>query len=243
LEYTISTHAKFARYKILPKDCTEQFEPGTEPVKGTGKVADMKESNGQFYSMTLIRSDDNNDDQIALVEFLPTEIAASSWASSAVSWLWSWWNSKQDGGTPDVIEFCIRMGLWLPPEAGEIEVNFRETNVMVTFRDHKSLTTTHVGGESVAVRRVDNVVLDPRPMHDVTVKLMGAGVKEVKRKEPAKEEKEDEIVESSEVTEEKQEGCMGEDCSPSSEQEKKEERDEEETNEYDGTTRENNDEL
>mmetsp|Transcript_31459 Transcript_31459/g.52515 ORF Transcript_31459/g.52515 Transcript_31459/m.52515 type:complete len:275 (-) Transcript_31459:250-1074(-) len=206
LEYTINRHVKYARYRIFQKDCTEEFEEGKEPVKGSGDaIKDKEGGNGPFYSMTLKPDRENPDDQIAVVEFMPIDVSSSWWESLF------WWNQKQQS-QPDVIEFCIRMGLWLPPEAGEVEVNFRETNVKVTFQDKTALTTTEDGKSSTNIRRIDSITLDPRPLISVNVTVFGGSVSSQNKPvckgeecESDKQEEESEEVVSQEETKSREE--------------------------------------
>jgi hypothetical protein len=58
------------------------------------------------------------------------------------------------------------MGLWLPPEAGENEVNFRETNVKVTLQ-----------ADPYSVLNVLNVELEDCPMNEIDVIIAGSKMK------------------------------------------------------------------
>ena len=70
------------------------------------------------------------------------------------------------------IEFCVRMGLWLPPAAGRMEVNFRETNVAVTF--NKKASSEHDGYV------VNSVALHPKKLVSISVKLGSSATTMVK---------------------------------------------------------------
>jgi hypothetical protein len=165
IEYVVSQDVKYAYYQIFKKDCKEVFEDGKEIVKGTG-VAVERNGNPNLYKMTLSNIDTDN--QLASVEFVPTEASAISWWSSMMFW------KTQPSKSDEVLEFCIRMGLWLPPEAGDIEVNFRETNVIAAYKDTPMLTES---GLSTKFRRVELVVLDPLPMNPVAVTVFGNSLK------------------------------------------------------------------
>jgi hypothetical protein len=165
LEYSISNKVKLARYKVFQLDCNNEFEVGTELVQGTGDIIE-KEGSGPFYTMD-ISSNPLDDSQIASVELVPT-IAASTNETSARSYLMDLYSVisaylfGDDVAHTTTVRFCIRMGLFLPPEAGGMEVNFRETNVIVTLREDLS---------------VQHVELEARPMNPVTVHIAGAKLK------------------------------------------------------------------
>jgi hypothetical protein len=162
IEYIVSKDIKYAYYKVLQKDCTEEYEPGTEIVTGTGEAV-QRNGDGNLYTMTLSNIVDT-DNQLASVEFVPADTQAPSWWSNMMFW------KTKPNRSDNILEFCIRMGLWLPPEAGDIEVNFRETNVLAAYTESPVLTES---GEATSFRRVNIVVLDPRPMNNVTVTVFG----------------------------------------------------------------------
>jgi hypothetical protein len=184
LEYAISDRAKYARYKLFHKDCKEEFvDEETPMVKGDGNVVETEEegATSPFYTMTLL-PDPSGNGQIASVKLAPTVVAtqpkSAPWSSSVsevLSWLSSWiW------GGDNSLHFCIRMGLWLPPQAGAMEVNFRETNVEVIL------------GENGVVQKVE---LEARPMNPVSVHIAGAKLKSTVQKEDEAEGEETVAVE------------------------------------------------
>ncbi|KAL3902870.1 MAG: hypothetical protein SGILL_010666 [Bacillariaceae sp.] len=228
LEYTVSERAKFARYRIFQKGCKDEYkiegedeeskeedEDGNNdnkknapeaPVLGAGEAAGVAEKHS--FAMNLASSSTNEEDQIASVKLdIPNKTNENSDSlpsisdlsfSEMVSVLTSWWSGQTK------VEFCIRMGLWLPPEAGEIEVNFRETNVMVAL--------------DVKEHTIVSVELEDCPMNEVDVILPFAKMKTsadtVEKKEephnPEKEQMESKSEETTEVDPEAEEGTTDE---------------------------------
>jgi hypothetical protein len=171
LEYTVSSKSKFARYKTFQKGCQEEYADGVgdekngvqSPVKGTGEP--VGEAGKSLLSMTLSPdSSSSTDDQIASVSFEIPNISkkAESFSSFSIADLVSMASSYFSSGRT-TLEFCIRMGLWLPPEAGENEVNFRETNVKVTLQ--------------ADTYSVLNVELEDCPMNEIDVIIAGSKMK------------------------------------------------------------------
>jgi len=154
LEYKIHEKAKYPKYQIFQKECQEYFEAGTEPIRG---ILSPDEDNR--IALSLTPTSDGNDAQTASLEILLTEDSLSSSLWRRLS------NMEQEHKT---IEFCVRMGLWLPPEAGNMEVNFRETNVSMKF----TKKTTGEGNRYV----FDSFVLNPKELVGISVNL-GSTVK------------------------------------------------------------------
>ena len=141
LEYTISSTPKYARYRILKKNCREAYKPGQEPVMAKAPVVqqqqqqsvddgDTKDHNtaGQvMYIPTIEPSETNRQNQKVTAKFVAK--VPPRWSSSSGN------GDDDDDDDDDSLEFCVRLGLFLPPQAGEMEVNFRETNVKMLFEN------------------------------------------------------------------------------------------------------------
>jgi len=148
LDYTIHKAAKYPKYQIFQKECDEEFEAGTEPMRG---IMSPDEDNRIALSISPASDDET---ATASLEVRVTNDSLSS----------SWWRRLSDTEKQQkTIEFCVRMGLWLPPAAGKIEVNFRETNVAVTF--NKKASSEH---DSYVVH---SVALDPKGLIGIAVHL------------------------------------------------------------------------
>jgi hypothetical protein len=158
LDYTIHKNAKHPKYQIFQKECQEEFEAGTEPIRGI-----MSPDEDNRIALSVSPTSDGYDTVTALLEVRLTKDSLSS----------SWWrrlsNTEKQQHT---IEFCVRMGLWLPPEAGKMEVNFRETNVAVTF--NKKASSEHDGYV------VNSVALHPKKLVSISVKLGSSATTMVK---------------------------------------------------------------
>lgn len=148
MEYTIHQNAKFPKYKIFQKDCQAEFEDGTEQVKSSVSP----DEDGRF-DLAKTAGSSGGDSVTASLEILLAEGSLKT----------SWWQlltfSERE---PQTIEFCIHMGLWLPPQAGKMEVNFRDTNVAVTFDKDGSIT---------------NITLDTLELKSVKIDLAGGSLK------------------------------------------------------------------
>jgi len=152
LNYTIHKNAKYAKYKIFQKECQEEFEVGTEPIQGI-----MPPDEDSKIALSLSPSTDGYDTIAASFEIRPTKDYLSS----------PWWRRLSNTEKQQLtIEFCVRMGLWLPPEAGQIEVNFRETNVVVSFNKESS-------GEGDGYI-VNSVELNAKELVGIKINLMGS---------------------------------------------------------------------
>ncbi|KAL3915519.1 MAG: hypothetical protein SGILL_005614 [Bacillariaceae sp.] len=173
LEYTVSDKVQFARYKIFQKGCKEEFGVSEgertvqAPVKGSGEVAGDPEKKHRALQLTPDK-DSSNDDQIASVTFTiaaPSEEAADSTPSYSISDLVSTVMSYFSDEI--TIEFCIRVGLWTPPEAGDMEVNFRETDVAVSIKS--------------ADKSVVKVDLEDCPMNEIDVRIFGQSASKIEK--------------------------------------------------------------
>jgi len=105
LEYTIHELAKDAKFRIFKKDCEEEFDDGTEPVRATTTPSSKEIVNKDIDPFTVMSLSPNEDDDstTASVEFSPVIASLSLWSS--------WWKdvrkkilNDDDGRT---IEFCI----------------------------------------------------------------------------------------------------------------------------------------
>jgi len=185
LEYTIHKQAKDAKFRIFKKDCEEEFDDGTEPVRGTTPSSKeiVNKDIDPFTAMSLSPNEDD-DSTTASVEFSPVIASLSLWS------LWSsWWKDAKkkildddDGRTK---EFCIRMSLWTSSKSDAMEVNFRETVVAVTYYDTKDKDNmTKEKDDDVSPSDdtntqklesgVESVMVFPRPLRGVEVNVMGA---------------------------------------------------------------------
>jgi len=189
LEYTINKQAKYAKYRIFEKDCEEEFDDGTEPVRGTtpsGKEILNKDID-PFTAMSLSpESNEDDDTTTASAEFSPVIASLSSWSS--------WWKDikkkMRDDDDPNsadkrTIEFCIRMSLWTSSKSDAMEVNFRETVVAVTYYDTKDKDNkTEEKDDDVSssddtnIQKlefgVESVIVIPKPLRGVEVNIMGS---------------------------------------------------------------------
>lgn len=174
LDYTIHKNAKYPKYQIFQKECKEEFTAGTEPIRGT-KSPDEDNK----IALSVSPASDDVDTVTASLEILLTEDSLTS----------SWWrqltNTEKQQQT---IQFCVRMGLWLPPEAGKMEVNFRETNVAVIL--DKTASGEHGGYV------VNGVVLDAKELAQISVQVAGSSTRLQDGQDPSEnlvEEKKDEL--------------------------------------------------
>jgi len=182
LEYTIHKQAKDAKFRIFKKDCEEEFDDGTEPVRGTTPSSKeiVNKDIDPFTVMSLSPNEDD-DSTTASVEFSPVIASLSLWSS--------WWKdvrkkilNDDDGRT---IEFCIRMSVWTSSKSDAIEVNLRETVVVVTYYDTKDKDNmTKEKDDDVSpsddtnIQKLEfgikSVMVIPRPLRGVEVNIMGA---------------------------------------------------------------------
>mmetsp|Transcript_21821 Transcript_21821/g.24376 ORF Transcript_21821/g.24376 Transcript_21821/m.24376 type:complete len:266 (-) Transcript_21821:156-953(-) len=183
LEYTIHKQAKDAKFRIFKKDCEEEFDDGTEPVRGTTPSSKeiVNKDIDPFTAMSLSPNEDD-DSTTASVEFSPVIASLSLWSS--------WWKDAKkkildddDGRTK---EFCIRMSLWTSSKSDAMEVNFRETVVAVTYYDTKDKDNmTKEKDDDVSpsddtnIQKlefgIESVMLFPRPLRGVEVQMVGMG--------------------------------------------------------------------
>jgi len=149
LDYIIHKRNKYAKYRIFQKECAEAFDAGTEPVRGSKMIP----GRDNLFSLTLSPPTGDEDDKIlASLEIRPTDDALTP----------SWWQRLTSNANQEqTIEFCIRMGLWLPPEAGGMEVNFRETNIALQYIKQDN-------GDGYVF---NDSLIDPKVPRSVTVKL------------------------------------------------------------------------
>jgi hypothetical protein len=176
LDYTIHKNAKYPKYKIFQKECDEEFEAGTEPMRGI-----MSPDEDNMIALSVSPASDVDETVTASLELRVTNDSLSS----------SWWrrlsNTEEQQKT---IEFCVRMGLWLPPAAGRMEVNFRETNVAVTF--NKKANSEH---DSYAVH---SVALEPKELIGVLVHVGSAATQVTTVKDEKDEDEKDTAEDTSE---------------------------------------------
>lgn len=166
MEYNIHKNAKYPKARIYQKDCNDQFEAGTAPIQATV----LPEENGtvDLLSLPLSTRSDTDDAAIASIEILPNKDF----------FVPSWWQRFASSEKPEYnVEFCIRMGLWLAPEAGNLEVNFRETNVSITF---VKISTDKTSGNDYEYV-MDSFVLTPKKM--VSINVVVGGTKVVSKNE------------------------------------------------------------
>lgn len=164
LEYTIHKNAKYPKYQIFQKGCEEVFDIGTEPVRGT-----MSPGEDNRTALSFSPASYDHDEVTATIEILPTKDSLSS----------PWWRRLSNTELQQhTVEFCIRMGLWIPPQAGNMEVNFRETNFVVTFNktsgDDNDDKSEESDRDESSDYVVDSVTVDPKPLIGISVSLMGA---------------------------------------------------------------------
>uniref|UniRef100_A0A7S0XK33 Uncharacterized protein n=1 Tax=Pseudo-nitzschia delicatissima TaxID=44447 RepID=A0A7S0XK33_9STRA len=153
LDYTIHKNAQFPKSRIFQKGCKEEFEAGTEPVLGG-----VSPDEDNRIDLTKSAASDGLDTVTASLDIRLTEDSLKS----------SWWQKfAYSENQQKTVEFCIRMGLWLPPQAGKVEVNFRETNIAVIL-DKKESSSDRDG------YAVSSVVLDPIELVSIEVNLMGS---------------------------------------------------------------------
>mmetsp|Transcript_19810 Transcript_19810/g.22859 ORF Transcript_19810/g.22859 Transcript_19810/m.22859 type:complete len:265 (-) Transcript_19810:149-943(-) len=184
LEYTIHKQAKDAKFRIFKKDCEEEFDDGTEPVRATTTPLSKEIVNKDIDPFTVMSLSPNEDDDstTASVEFSPVIASLSLWSS--------WWKdvrkkilNDDDGRT---IEFCIGMSVWTSSKSDAIEVNVRETNIALTFYDMKDNdNTTKEKDDDVSpsddtnIQKlefgIESVMLFPRPLRGVEVQMVGMG--------------------------------------------------------------------
>lgn len=238
LEYAVSDRAKVARYRIFQKGCREEYKLGREPVLARGPLvlpsttttpttegdnlqgtAEIMKAvpKSPMYSPTFQPSLTNPKEQIVVVRLEVPKVRSSQ----------------------SVVEFCVRLGLFLPPAAGDTEVNFRETDVTLTF-ESDSDDEHVVDGSSNNIRsestpslvdtvwsfvsswlplswedvRLKSVHLEPCPLREVDIRIMGGPTtkkEDVEKEETIQEDKateeiEDADQEGSETTEEQSTG-------------------------------------
>jgi len=186
LEYTIHKQSKYAKYRIFEKDCKEEFDE--EPVRGNtpSGTETVDKDIDPFTAMSFSpRSNDDDDTTTASVEFSPVIASLSSWSS--------WWKNikkKMHDDDPNnadgrTIEFCIRMSLWTSSESNAIQVNFRETDVAVTYydtedKDNKTEEKDYdvSSSDDTTFERwefgVQSVTVTPRPLVGVSINIMGS---------------------------------------------------------------------
>ena len=154
MEYKIHKNVKYPKYELFRKHCKERYETGAEPVRGFGSPDEIN------LNPLSLSSEFDNDDFVATasIEILPIKDNLPS----------SWWdrlsNTKKRQHT---VEFCVRMGTWLSPEIN-MEVNFRETNVIVTF--NTTASDNDDGGDII----VDSFELNTIDLVTITIELPGA---------------------------------------------------------------------
>lgn len=152
LEYSIHKNAKYPKYRIFRKDCEEEFEAGTETILGSMSPDEDKRMNVSTHASSL-----DEEHVTASLEILLAE----------GSLMKSWWQRLTFYVYQEkTVEFCVRMGLWLPPQAGKTEVNFRETNIALTLGKEE-------GAEQDSYT-VKNVAVHPKDLVGVEVNLFGA---------------------------------------------------------------------
>mmetsp|Transcript_764 Transcript_764/g.1607 ORF Transcript_764/g.1607 Transcript_764/m.1607 type:complete len:260 (+) Transcript_764:101-880(+) len=153
MEYMIHKSAKYSKYQIFRKECEERYEPGTEPVRGT-----ISPEKDHTIPMSLSPEVDDNDIVTASLELLPNK------DYFAPSWFQRFTGTEKQQHT---VDFCIRMSLWTAPEEGNVEVNFRETDVMINLN---TTTSDSADGGNVVV---DSFELEYKELRSVTVTFNG----------------------------------------------------------------------
>jgi hypothetical protein len=152
LHYAIHKNADYPSYRIFQKECEEEFEAGTEPIVGS-----MPPDEDKRINLSKSATSDLDERVTASLEILLADGSLTS----------PWWRRLTSNEEQEkTIEFCIRMGLWLPPQAGKMEVNFRETNVAMIFEKEAN-------GERDGYV-VKSVVLEQKELISVNVNLMGS---------------------------------------------------------------------
>jgi len=149
LNYTIGKTVEYPKYQIFQKDCKEVFVAGTEPIQGI-----MSPDDDNTTALSMSPSLDGHDNKIASLELRLTKASLPSfWKALA----------QRLSNTGQTVEFCIRMGLWLDLGQEKMEVNFRETNVVLTLQKITSDESDHYV--------VDSLVLDPLKPRSIKVEL------------------------------------------------------------------------
>lgn len=153
LDYTIHKNMKFPMYRIFKKDCTEEFDEGREPILGS-----MSPDEDKRMNLSTSASPSNEESVTASLEILLAEGALTkSWWQRLTFYLYE----------EQTVEFCVRTGLWLPPQAGKTEVNFRETNIAITFSKEEGS-----GQDGYSVKAF---AVEPKELVGVEIKLFGGG--------------------------------------------------------------------
>jgi hypothetical protein len=138
LEYTVSDFIQYPQYEILRTGCEEEHpdEQALMSLATMELVQDDTAADSQEHSQ-----------QKVLLEFSPE-------------------NTTKHGKAP--LEFCLKLALWTGPvdTADAVQVNFRETNIRVTFQ--KKNSDDMIG--------IESVYLEPRALRSAKVQLPGAGI-------------------------------------------------------------------
>lgn len=169
LDYTINKDVKNAKYQIFQKNCEVKFDAGTSPIEGTVSL-----DNDNYAAISIPPPSNDNATVTASIEIRAQQ-----------EYLLSPWWRRMSGTEKEQqsIEFCIKMSLWLPPDAGDMMVNFRETNVIVSFERKEG-----VDSEEYVV---NGVVLEPKPLKTVTVDFGVSSKREVISDDSGEQKKEE----------------------------------------------------
>jgi hypothetical protein len=149
LEYTVSNDVRHPHYQIYHKNCQE-VHPHADELFASA-------------SLELVQPPGDEEHQNVLVVLNPK--ANDEEEHSA----WYHYFLKRPNEKP-ALEFCVRMSLWTGPNPeGDVEVNFRATDVQVTLEKR----------ESDGKANIRNVQLRHHNLRKVELRLQGgnAGIK------------------------------------------------------------------
>eukprot|EP00536_Pseudo-nitzschia_multiseries_P003313 jgi/Psemu1/301875/fgenesh1_kg.50_\ len=176
MEYKIHKNAKYPKYQLYQKECGERFEIGTEPVRGT-----TSPDTDHRIPLSMSPGLDGEDFVTASIELLPNkDYLSPSWFQRLTS------TEKQQL----TVEFCVRMSLWTAPDRGNVEVNFRDTNVVITF--NTTATNNNDNGRDIVV---DSFELEQKKLLSAHIEIKGSSAKVVS-------EEKDEVATSTEKNDE-----------------------------------------
>ena len=149
MDYIIHKNVKVAKYQILQKECEEKFEAGAAPIEGI-----VSSDDDDYAALSISDPSDDVDTVTASIELRAQQDYLSS----------PWWRRMSSTEKQQQsVDFCVEMSTWLPPDAGDMMVNFRETNVNVLFNRKEG-----VDGEEFFV---SGVVLEAKPLQSITIKV------------------------------------------------------------------------
>jgi hypothetical protein len=147
LEYMVSDDVRHPHYQIYQRNCQE-VHPHADELFASAYLE-------------LVQPPGDEEHQKVLVVLNPKakdEEEHSAWYHYFV----------QRPNEKPVLEFCVRMGLWTGPNPeGDIEVNYRSTDVQVTLEKRESDGTANIR----------NVQIQNHKLRKVEVRLQGGGIK------------------------------------------------------------------